>query len=191
MRMERAHTAIIIATKNRPEIFAETLQSIYKQTHVATAIYVSVSSLADAPAGNFPERRYRAGRIDLEGAPSAIPRSVKCLSDVQYIAFFDDDVELHPSYLEHAVNFLERNPDVVAISGIMIADGNISREAARAPPGPGHDLDERSFPAGPWAVITFSTPATRSSEAGLCGRRCSTKTYRFTVMAKTMIYRCA
>ena len=52
--------------------------------------------------------------------------------DVEYIAFFDDDVELHPSYLENAVSFLEDDPDVVAISGVLLADGNISREAARA-----------------------------------------------------------
>jgi len=40
-------------------------------------------------------------------------------------------MEIHPSYLRNAVAFLEQNPDVVAISGNMLADGNISREAAR------------------------------------------------------------
>jgi len=52
--------------------------------------------------------------------------------NIRYIAFFDDDIELHPTYLEHAVSFLEKNPNVVAISGVMLADGNISRAAARA-----------------------------------------------------------
>src|SRR5262249_1057564 len=52
--------------------------------------------------------------------------------NVPYIAFFDDDMEIHPTYLENAVSFLEKNSDVVAISGVMLADGNISREAARA-----------------------------------------------------------
>jgi GT2 family glycosyltransferase len=52
-------------------------------------------------------------------------------SEVKYIAFFDDDVEIHPSYLERAMSFLEENPNVVAISGIMLVDGDISRQAAR------------------------------------------------------------
>ena len=51
---------------------------------------------------------------------------------VRYIAFFDDDMEIHPSYLDRAVSFLEQNPDVVAISGILLADGNISRRTAQA-----------------------------------------------------------
>jgi GT2 family glycosyltransferase len=128
--MQCVKTAVVIATKDRPEILEETLQSIYRQTHLATAIYVSVSSLADAPAVNS-----RNGVIVLVGSVGGSAQRNTAIhqapSDVQYIAFFDDDVELHPSYLEHAVDFLERNADVVAISGVMLVDGNISRESAR------------------------------------------------------------
>jgi GT2 family glycosyltransferase len=128
--MQCVKTAVVIATKDRPEILAETLQSIYEQTLVATAIYVSVSSLADAPLGGS-----RNGVVVLVGSVGGSAQRNTAIhqtpSDVQYIAFFDDDVELHPSYLERAVDFLERNADVVAISGIMLADGNISRESAR------------------------------------------------------------
>jgi GT2 family glycosyltransferase len=42
------------------------------------------------------------------------------------------NMELHPSYLQNAINFLEKNSDVVAISGMLLADGDISRETARA-----------------------------------------------------------
>ena len=130
MRMERAHTAIIIATKNRPKILAETLRSIERQIRHGDRVYVSGSSLEDAPDGNFSE-----WVIMLVGPPGGSAQRNTAIRqvplDVKYIAFFDDDVELHPSYLDHAVSFLERNPDVVAISGTMIADGNISRESAR------------------------------------------------------------
>ena len=109
--------------------------------------------------------------------------------DVRYTAFFDDDVEVHPSYLENAITFLEKNPDVVAISGILLADGNISREKARAL----LDQDEtwKNRPSKTGDLITYFTSATRSSEPDPCGQRCSTKICHFTVMAKIMIFPCA
>jgi len=129
--MESADVAIVIATKDRPKILAETLQSIKRQTRRAARVYVSVSSREDAPPGDSAE-----GVIVLVGSPGGSAQRNTAIrqvpSDVRYIAFFDDDMEIHPSYLENAVGFLEKNPDVVAISGIMLADGNISREAAHA-----------------------------------------------------------
>ncbi|MBW0000641.1 MAG: glycosyltransferase [Verrucomicrobia bacterium] len=126
-----ASVAVIVATKGRPEILAETLRSLRRQTRRAAHVYVSVSSAADAPvAGDGAE-----GIIVLVGSPGGSAQRNTAIRQVppgvKYIAFFDDDVEMHPSYLENAVGFLEENPDVVAISGIMLADGNISREAAR------------------------------------------------------------
>jgi GT2 family glycosyltransferase len=129
--MEKVETAIIIATKDRPAILAETLRSLRRQTRRAARIYVSVSSLKDAPSGDSAE-----GVIVLIGAPGGSAQRNTAIHqtplDIGYIAFFDDDVEIHPSYLENAIGFLEKNPDVVAISGTLLADGNITREAARA-----------------------------------------------------------
>lgn len=128
---ESAAIAIVIATRGRPAILADTLRSLRRQTRRAGYVYVSVSSPDDAPPGDAAE-----GTIVLMGAPGGSAQRNTAIRQVPahvgYIAFFDDDVEIHPSYLENAIGFLERNPDVVAVSGIMIADGNISREAARA-----------------------------------------------------------
>jgi len=49
--MESPEIAIIIATKARPRVLAETLQSLRRQTRPAAYIYASVSSLEDAPSG--------------------------------------------------------------------------------------------------------------------------------------------
>ena len=130
-RMEGVETGIIIATKGRPQVLAETLQSIRRQTRPAAHVYVSVSSLNDAPAGNSAE-----GVTVLVGPSGGSAQRNTAIrqmpANVRYIAFFDDDMEIHPTYLENAVSFLEENSDVVAISGVMLADGNISRKAARA-----------------------------------------------------------
>ena len=128
--MNSAEIAIIIATKARPNILAETLVSISHQTRPAGRIYVSVSSPEDASFGEMPENV-----IVLLGAPGGSAQRNAAIRDapldVPYIAFFDDDVEIHPSYLENSVGFLEKNPDVVAVSGIMLADGNVTRAQAR------------------------------------------------------------
>jgi GT2 family glycosyltransferase len=128
--MEIPDTAVIIATRDRPQILVDTLQSIKRQTHRALRVYVSVSSLEDAP----PAELSKAVTV-LVGPPGASAQRNTAIRhlplDVRYIAFFDDDMEVHPSYLEQAVNFLEKNSDVVGISGILLADGKISREAAR------------------------------------------------------------
>jgi GT2 family glycosyltransferase len=128
--MERAQTAIIIATRNRPRILKETLRSIERQMRPGDRVYVSVSCLEDGPGQEFAERvTILVGPAGGSAQRNTAIRQVPL--DFEYIAFFDDDVELHFSYLDHAVSFLERHPDVVALSGNMVADGNISREAAR------------------------------------------------------------
>src|SRR5262245_28713467 len=107
--MEFADVAIIIATKDRPEILAETLQSIKRLTRRVAHVYVSISSLQDAPRGDSIE-----GVIVLTGPPGGSAQRNTAIrqvpAEVRYIAFFDDDVEIHPSYLEHAIGFLEKTP---------------------------------------------------------------------------------
>src|SRR6516162_10225658 len=128
--MTGSELAIIIATKGRPGILEETLKSLEQQTLPAGHIFVSVSSLDDAPRGESAQ-----GVTVLIGSPGGSTQRNTAIrqvpSEVKYIAFFDDDVEIHPSYLEKTVSFLEENPSVVAVSGIMLADGDISRQEAR------------------------------------------------------------
>src|ERR1700722_1536880 len=129
--MKNPTTAIIIATKDRVDILVETLQSVRRQTQPAAHVYVSVSSLKDGRRKHSPEEvtvlvGSAGGSVQRNTAIRQVP------PDTDYIAFFDDDMEIHPSYLENAVSFLEANPDVVAISGVLLADGNISRESAQA-----------------------------------------------------------
>src|SRR5262245_57771461 len=54
-RMETIKVAIIVATKDRPEILEETLLSIRRQTWPAIHVYVSVSSPEDVPSGNLAD----------------------------------------------------------------------------------------------------------------------------------------
>jgi hypothetical protein len=51
-------------------------------------------------------------------ALEAIPLSV------DYVGFFDDDIELRVDFLEQATLFMRRNPTTIAFSGHLLADGN-------------------------------------------------------------------
>ncbi len=129
--MQTTDLAIVIATKARPKILAETLDSIQRQTRPAARIYVSVTSPEDVPPGDLAPQGVTVLIGSIGGSAQRNTAIRQAPSDIKYFAFFDDDMEIHPSYLRNAVAFLEQNSDVVAISGNMLADGNISREAAR------------------------------------------------------------
>jgi hypothetical protein len=56
----------------------------------------------------------------------------------------------------HAVSFLEKNPDVVALSGIMLADGNISLTDGKAVVGGQRELNVRNWTTTAIVVIGTS-----------------------------------
>ena len=130
--MQNSDLAVVIATKARPKILAETLESIQRQTRPAARIYVSITSPEDLPPGDLAGKGVAVLTSSIGGSAQRNTAIRQAPPEIEYFAFFDDDMEIHPSYLSNAVAFLEQNPDVVALSGNMLADGNISREAARA-----------------------------------------------------------
>jgi GT2 family glycosyltransferase len=107
--MEIPDTAVIIATMNRPQILADTLRSVSRQTHRALRAYVSVNSLEDVPPVEPPEAV--TVLVGPTGGSAQRNNTIRCVPpEVKYTAFLDDDIELHPTYLEHAVGFLEKKP---------------------------------------------------------------------------------
>jgi GT2 family glycosyltransferase len=128
--MDVPQLAVVIATRKRPETLGATLLSLSRQTWPVTHVYVSACLPEDVPA-ELHGSNIRVifgppgGSVQRNRAIRQVP------GEVPYVAFFDDDVELHPTYLEKAITFLESNRDVVAISGRMLADGYLSRVEAR------------------------------------------------------------
>jgi hypothetical protein len=43
---------------------------------------------------------------------------------IDYVGFFDDDIELRVDFLEQATLFMRRNPTTIALSGHLLVDGN-------------------------------------------------------------------
>jgi glycosyltransferase involved in cell wall biosynthesis len=125
-----ASVAVVLISKGRPEVLDETIDSVLAQTLRPSQIIVVVPGEQDLP------RRQRGDAVlclvgplgicvQRNAAIDAIP------ADTDIVAFFDDDFELRSDYLEIASAFLAKNPEVIALSGRLLANGSVSRSEAR------------------------------------------------------------
>jgi GT2 family glycosyltransferase len=120
---------IVLISKGRPEVLDDTLASLFRQTFQPSRIVIVVPTDADLPKKSWGDTvqlivGFNGGCIQRNKALDAIPTSV------DYVGFFDDDFELKPDYLAEAVEFMDRCPGVVGLSGWVIANGRISRDEA-------------------------------------------------------------
>ena len=123
--------SVVIASKGRPDFVRETVECLGRQTLKPKKIIIVVPTKEDLPENQWgDEVRYIIGPLGLtsqrNSGIAAIPTSVP------YIGFFDDDFELKEDYLEQAVAFMNANFSIVAISGRLLAGGDINRLEARA-----------------------------------------------------------
>jgi GT2 family glycosyltransferase len=127
-----AHRSISIAiiSRGRPEVLDDTLESIFRQSQQPDQVIVVVPTAADLPRKRWGESVEfivgpHGGCVQRNKALEAIPLSI------DYVGFFDDDMELKVDFLEQATLFMRRNPTTIAFSGHLLADGNgVTREEA-------------------------------------------------------------
>lgn len=129
-KSNKASISIAIASKGRPQILAETIDSISHQTLKPRQIVIVVPSTEDLPSKTWDDNvqiivGFLGSTIQRNKAIEVIPPTV------DYIAFFDDDFELSPDYLECAIAFMEAAPTVAGFSGRLLADGGVDREQAK------------------------------------------------------------
>ena len=119
--------AVVIVSKGRAAILAETLESLSRQTLKPERIVLVVPSASDLPDHFWNEQVQTV--VGPLGASVQRNEGIAVLPlTIPYVAFFDDDMELKDDYLASAVAFLEANPGVVGISGQVLGNGNVTRE---------------------------------------------------------------
>jgi glycosyltransferase involved in cell wall biosynthesis len=122
--------SVVLVSKGRPEVLADTIDSVLRQTLAPRQIIVVVPAAEDLPGREWGSVvQTIVGPLGITAqrnqALEAIPPSIN------YVAFFDDDFELKTDYLEQAVRFMENCPAAVGLSGLLLADGRVSRQKAR------------------------------------------------------------
>jgi GT2 family glycosyltransferase len=122
--------SIVVASKSRPDLVSETIESLQRQTIKPTQIIVVVPTNEDLPTNRWQDNvQYIVGphglTVQRNKGIAAIANSVK------YVGCFDDDFELRADYLEQGVAFMNANPAIIGISGHLVANGGISRDDAK------------------------------------------------------------
>jgi glycosyltransferase involved in cell wall biosynthesis len=122
--------SVVIVSKGRPDVLADTIDSVLRQTVAPRQIIVVVPAVEDLPGKEWGSLvQTIVGPLGITAqrnrALEAIPPTI------DYVAFFDDDFELKTDYLEQAILFMENCPAAVGLSGLLLADGRVSREKAR------------------------------------------------------------
>jgi GT2 family glycosyltransferase len=125
-------TTIGIASLARPRILHETVLCLLAQSFRPDEILICVPSSADC----LDETKALAS-VRVVVGPRGLTLQRNCIlghlrPGTELIAFFDDDVELHHDYMKNSVEFIYGNPDVVALSGVTLADGETTGEIPRS-----------------------------------------------------------
>ncbi len=124
--------AVIVASAGRPELLAEVVADLERQTRTDFTLVVSVPDAASVPVGPLPSRcRLVTGTRGLAAQRNA---ALDVVPDATHVFAFDDDAVVREDYLERAVVFFDAHPEVVALTGRVLLDGAtgeaISRDAA-------------------------------------------------------------
>lgn len=117
-----AHS-VVIASVGRADVLAATVRHLLALSTPPDEVVVSCAAESDVTA----ETVRRAG-VRVVTGPKGLPRQRNrgadaARPDADWISFLDDDVALRDDALAEAGAFLVRRPDVVALSGAVLADG--------------------------------------------------------------------
>ncbi|HEX4141655.1 MAG TPA: glycosyltransferase [Candidatus Methylacidiphilales bacterium] len=124
--------AVIIASFRRPQVLAETLDSLSRQTLPGFQVILSLTS-ADDCGDSAPGLEARQICLGSPGLTAQRNRGVARLDPaVRYVAFIDDDVEIAPDYLDLMKRTFEQNEKLLAFSGHVVEARAEDRAAARA-----------------------------------------------------------
>lgn len=114
--------AIGIATRGRPEVLIETLAGLRSQTLSPVAVLVAYPQPADVGAAPdlFPEVNFLQSKPGLTSQRNAI---LQALPPADAILFLDDDFCLGNDYLKLMQRVFAAHPEIVVITGQVVADG--------------------------------------------------------------------
>lgn len=121
-----ARTAVVVATKGRPQALQRVLLLLERQTVVPSIVVVSATEEADV--GTRPQGPMTIDVI-LGSAGTSIQRN-RALDSVQkrcdVVFFFDDDFVPSRYWIERTVRLLRSAPGIAGVSGRVLRDGALS-----------------------------------------------------------------
>jgi glycosyltransferase involved in cell wall biosynthesis len=142
----KSRWTVLIASTNRPKVLEETVESILKQHVNLVELVLSVPKPSDVTA----ELRTNTMVTILNSPPGLTTQLnfglINLREASEFVAVFDDDVELASDYLSQAETFFLENPKAVAFDGEIVREEDISRSEAQSTLLKCVDRSGRSFP---------------------------------------------
>ncbi|MEX5729682.1 GT2 family glycosyltransferase [Rhodovulum iodosum] len=113
-----------IASTGRERILADCLAHIALQDRLPDLVILSLGAPEDAPANGydalpFPVREV----IGPKGLTRQRNRVLDALEPGDILLFLDDDFLMAPDYLRQTLRLYEEHPDIVMLTGTVVADG--------------------------------------------------------------------
>jgi hypothetical protein len=119
-------TAVIVATRGRPDIVRSLVEQLGEQTRPPEHIFVIGSAAGDVTGLN-PGQANLTVRIGRTGSsPQRNDGLVLAGSRFSYIVFFDDDFVPSRFWLERMHMLFETQPGLIGLTGNLLADGTIT-----------------------------------------------------------------
>ena len=122
--------SVVLCSYGRPDILDDTVQSVLRQTVVPEDILIVCPS-ADHVHARTLERKNVRLLLSPRGLTLQRTTALDNIGDCDLVAFFDDDMELCPSYLANMVHLFSGDPEIVVASGQMLADGGRGEQVLR------------------------------------------------------------
>ena len=124
----RPSVAVVLASAGRPAVLGDVLGDVRLQTFGDLAVVVSVPDEGSLPPGGVDDDvRVVFGR----GLARQRNVGLAAVPDADVVVFFDDDAVPRDDFVERAVDFFERHPEVVALTGNVVLDGATGDEISR------------------------------------------------------------
>lgn len=118
-RQKSTEASVVICTRDRPDGLARCLASVSRQTLLPTQIIVVDNASTDARTREVAyaanAEYVREDRLGLDIARNTGARAAQ--GDI--VAYTDDDVILHPRWLERLVNAFDE-PEIMAVTGLVL-----------------------------------------------------------------------
>jgi GT2 family glycosyltransferase len=124
MPAQKLNIVVGIATTGRREVLAQTIAVLAEQTRLPDYLVicpVAADDVDDRSLEKFPKPTLVvSGPI---GLPAQRNKILSAVTEADIIVFFDDDFFADVSYIEGLEKIFLARPDVIAATGVVLADG--------------------------------------------------------------------
>jgi GT2 family glycosyltransferase len=124
MKAKALNLIVGIATSGRREILSRGIENLSRQTRLPDCLVVCPIVLEDVDTTSL--KKFPVPTVVVNG-PAGLPaqrnRILSAAAQADIIVFFDDDFFADPRYLENIERIFVEHSDVVAVTGVLLADG--------------------------------------------------------------------